>query len=260
MKPSWNLKKANWPQFTQEVENAVDKFKLNDNVDKCAKMLNKLIHSAALKTIPRGKRKDYTPYWTAELDALHKNLSEARNKMDEFPNDPNTIAHNKAKAVYYKRKNEIQRESWHEKTGQLNLEKDSTKLWNLTKSLNDEKSYSFGKTVLQQNGNLITGKQAANEFADFYKNISTTSVPKERESNIKQQIKDQQKLASDTAAMHDEITNKELNRNIRKLKNGKSPGQDGIMNEMIKHLGNKGKTLLLQIFNLSWKSGKVPSI
>ena len=57
-----------------------------------------------MKTIPRGKRKDYVPYWTAELETLHKNLSEARTKVVKTPNDTNTIAHNKKRVKYGKKK------------------------------------------------------------------------------------------------------------------------------------------------------------
>jgi hypothetical protein len=38
----------------------------------------------------------------------------------------------------------------------------------------------------------------------------------------------------------------------------KSPGPDGISNEIIKNLGNAARTKLLQIFNICWTSGIVP--
>ena len=138
LRPSWNIKKANWPLFTQNLKYAMDKFELPTNLHLSAKTFSKIIYDTALITIPRGKRKGFSLYWTEELETLHKNISQARNKRDRQPNIVNTIAHNKAKAVYYKKKNELQRQSWHQKTEQLNLEKDTTKLWKLTKSLNDD--------------------------------------------------------------------------------------------------------------------------
>ena len=51
----------------------------------------------------------------------------------------------------------------------------------------------------------------------------------------------------------------ELQCALKKLKKKKSPGVDGTTNEVLMHLGYKAKRMLLQIFNLSWHSGKFPS-
>merc|ERR1711867_336711 len=59
--------------------------------------------------------------------------------------------------------------------------------------------------------------------------------------------------------MQDPITMTELEKAIKKLKK-KSPGPDGITNEMIIHLSDTALQKLLDIFNLSWKNGDVPQI
>ena len=59
--------------------------------------------------------------------------------------------------------------------------------------------------------------------------------------------------------MTESLTMQELQCALKKLKKKKSPGADGITNEMLMHLGYKAKRMLLQIFNLSWHSGKFPS-
>ena len=38
----------------------------------------------------------------------------------------------------------------------------------------------------------------------------------------------------------------------------KSPGPDGITNEMLKHLGPMARAALLHLINLSWRNGEVP--
>ena len=52
----------------------------------------------------------------------------------------------------------------------------------------------------------------------------------------------------------------ELKSAIQKLKARKSPGVDGITNEMIKNLSALGKEKLLIIYNKSWKTSEIPSI
>ena len=51
---------------------------------------------------------------------------------------------------------------------------------------------------------------------------------------------------------------KELQEVLDDLKTNKSPGPDQITNDMIKQLGKKAKAAMLDIFNLSWKTGHVP--
>ena len=51
--------------------------------------------------------------------------------------------------------------------------------------------------------------------------------------------------------MMSDLTMSELNDAIRRLKNKKVPGKDGVSNEMIKHRGPASNTKLLEIFNPS---------
>ena len=57
-----------------------------------------------------------------------------------------------------------------------------------------------------------------------------------------------------------EITMEELLEAIGFIKNNKSPGINLIFGEMIKHLGENAKKFLLNIFNTSWRSGRLPKI
>ena len=58
--------------------------------------------------------------------------------------------------------------------------------------------------------------------------------------------------------MTSDFSERELQEAMQSLKLRKSPGPDGITNEMILHLGMKSKKVLLTIFNVSWKTGTVP--
>ena len=64
--------------------------------------------------IPRGRRLDYQPYWTPELDNLHKALDQAREKMESSPTNANVEAHSKAKAQYKRARTQATRNSWHD--------------------------------------------------------------------------------------------------------------------------------------------------
>ena len=52
----------------------------------------------------------------------------------------------------------------------------------------------------------------------------------------------------------------ELQRALKKLRPRRSPGPDGITNEMLIHLGSAAVCKLLKIFNHSWEQGVLPQI
>ena len=60
--------------------------------------------------------------------------------------------------------------------------------------------------------------------------------------------------------MKQPLTLHELEIALRKLKTRKSPGPDGITNEMLKHLGNTAVLKLLEIFNSSWEGGTLAQV
>ena len=87
------------------------------------------------------------------------------------------------KAKYMKTKLESTRRSWRETTAGLNMERDTTRLWRLTKALNDEGTQGQ-KTTLDEEGRTMTGKTAANAFAQAYMQKKVTSPYYECRSKI----------------------------------------------------------------------------
>nr|KAG5689418.1 hypothetical protein BaRGS_017936 [Batillaria attramentaria] len=213
---------------------------------------------AAKETIPRGVRKDYTPYWTPALQTAHDNLTRAREEAEHSPNQENNTKLQQSKAQYLKTKLECIRKSWRDKTAKLNMERDTTKLWRLTRALNDE-GIREQKITLEKDGKNLTGKTAANAFAEAYAQESNTTIPRQLEKEVR--VEEKERTTTDAHdSMKKDITMEELKRAIRQLKKKKSPGPDGITNEMLQHLGNTATRKLLDIFNLSWRAGQVPQL
>ena len=88
--------------------------------------------------------------------------------MEHCPTDKRTQAHNKAKAEYTRKKLQQTRDAWHEKTSSLNFEKDTCKLWKLTKLLN-KGNPERRKKVLKSEGELFTQKRAATAWQSTIK-------------------------------------------------------------------------------------------
>ena len=131
------------------------------NINASVQQLTDCILQAAKQAIPRGRRKDYMPYWINHLQCLHDQLAEARKRLEQLPSPEHTILYNKARAAFDEEKNKEARKSWQEKTGSLNMEKDTQKLWNLTKALNDDQQHVPRAALLKEGTQIFTGKKAA---------------------------------------------------------------------------------------------------
>ena len=139
------------------------------------KEFNNYVLRAAKECIPKGARKDYKPYWNEDLNNKHNELTTARNLTDVASSIENNTALKQANAKFIKIINEARRSSWIKKTTNLNMETNSNKLWRLTKQLNDEEN-RHAKITLLQDRKMVHGKQAANIFADTYKEASNIPV------------------------------------------------------------------------------------
>nr|KAG5700821.1 hypothetical protein BaRGS_024207 [Batillaria attramentaria] len=137
------------------------------------------------------------------------------------------------------------------------MERETTKLWRLTRALNDEGTKGQ-KITLEEDGKTLTGKTAANAFAQAYAQASNTPIPQLLRKDIRREEKERSTNKEAHDSMKQEITIVELLKAIKQLKKKKSPGPDNITNEMLQHLGNTALHKLLDIFNLSWTEGQVP--
>ena len=128
------------------------------------------------------------------------------------------------------------------------MEKDTQKLWNLTKALNDDQQHAPRAVLLMEGTQIFTGKKAAYLLADSFREDSLLDISREKQADIRMKTKEQLQKQSPTPSMTSEFSICELNCAIRQLKNKKAPGKDGISNEK-----------LLDIYNHSWNTGTFPT-
>ena len=224
----------------------------------------------AMKTTPIAEMEK-----TAGVEALEgrrqaKRLIHAE-KMKRMPDHP---LHQKLKDPTKKTnkkttttKNRLKRKSLNhlvviageKKTASLNFEKDGQKLWKLTKQLSDEEN-SRAKITLEENSKLLTGKQAADKFAENYANESKIPISALKQREARREVRERTANRTAVKLMHQPLRLGELQRALKKLRPKRSPGPDGITNEMLIHLGSAAVCKLLQIYNHSWEQGVLPQI
>ena len=137
----------------------------------------------------------------------------------------------------------------------LNLERDTTTLWKLTRALDEDCSQAHARTVIEDAGALHTGKMAANILADAFQEVSKLEMPKES-IKVVDATKKENLSHPPQDCMTKDFTVQELKWAIKRLKTKKVPGKDGITNETILQLGPQARQKVLALFNQSWQTGK----
>ena len=213
-------------------------------IDKANKALTEAILATAQECIPRGSRRNYIPYWSKELQALHEEVTEARDMVETDPSVDNNIRLKAKTAKFRRESNMAVTNSWHKKTAQLNLERKGQKLWRLVKSLNGENNRSF-PIILEENNRVLTKKQAANHLAKQFSQVSDISVCSQRRQDlvVRQEVRERKRV---TQQPTDEIVTcpfvmEELEGALKGMQNRRSHGPDNITNDMLAHLGTQAK-------------------
>ena len=89
------------------------------------------------------------------------------------------------------------------------------------------------------------------------KDKSSKKLTDEDQTMLKD-LKSKEKSPGPNVQLFDEdFTIKELETAMKMLKSRKSPGPDGIHNEMLTHLGNIGKKVILNLINKTWTTGEL---
>ena len=104
---------------------------------------------------------------------------------------------------------------------------------------------------------MVYGKQAADILACTYKEASDITVLPYQQVEVRREQRNI-KISDDLPDLMDStISMEELNYAMKKLKQKKSPGPDGITNEMPINAG-KPALQALGNFNKTWQEGSLP--
>ena len=86
-------------------------------------------------------------------------------------------------------------------------------------------------------------------MAKHYREESSVKLSRERTRQVRKQLKQKQDQPPTDSCMTEAISMEEVELAIRQLKCKKSPGPDGVTNDMIKNFGMLTKRTLLKLFN-----------
>ena len=96
-KARWNFKKANWELFREISEKKIKETDTeNKTIEEINSDLTSAILDAAKKSIPRGCRNNYKPFWNEKLQKVTEEKDVARK---EYEKDPDNVG----KKIEYKK-------------------------------------------------------------------------------------------------------------------------------------------------------------
>ncbi|GFV90621.1 RNA-directed DNA polymerase from mobile element jockey [Trichonephila clavipes] len=235
-KKFWKFKKANWDCFRRITEGYFDKRITKDNLEQEDPGLRTLIikrNALHRQRTLTGDQKDKT-----ELNKLNASI----------------------KQLYIK----LKREAWTGLCSNIDAKTPNRKLWKLAQSPSYNQPQNIPcNTVMTLDGKAAPDdKTAANVLEKFYKGVGYLKFNQNDVILInrsKRMIHICRTSSSGNHIFINKFTLMKLNFAIRAIDLRKSPGPECIHGFMIGRMGPHGMQKLLDIFNFSWKIGRLPS-
>ncbi|GFS52155.1 reverse transcriptase domain-containing protein [Trichonephila clavipes] len=157
------------------------------------------------------------------------------------------------------------RKKWTEFCESLDPQKISQH-WKVIKTLNNQSTYQKADlltNIISSSGrNAATSKETASLLAKHYENKSKLTF----NANDRKLLRTYKKTIQDLKRYNHKniftvpFSMEELEAAIAKMNPSKAPGPDAIFGRMVQHFRNLAKKELLEIFNLSCATGKLPKI
>ena len=254
----WNFRRANWNIFKELSDTLLSNIE-EEEPEQFNDAFVRAILKASSQSIPRGSVQHYKPFWTPTLEEAVKVRKEAREKL-EMDNAPvNRTAYQKACAEVKLGIKAGKKHKWQRTTADLDLEHEGTKAWKLLNHLSGENKRSNPKPMDDQGTSITTDQKKAEHMNRAFASVSRAGNLTDQDKEILRSLKQKEKSpTANNSLFEEDLTKKELKQALRKIKQKKAPGPDKIHGEMLKRLGAKGKDVLLQLINSTWRRGQVP--
>jgi len=267
----WNFKKANWGSFIDMLEinhhHHKKKKDFSEHPDKIGKFINSSIINCAKACIPRGRVKRYKCFWTDDLETLKNQQEYLRKRAEHTGKTEDVQAWKRQTAILRREITEPKRKSFKNFISHINYHKDSQKTYKYIARIQNNTPCSNKVPIHENNDVIIRDRGIANTFACTFSRAHTKGTYARRESKtVKREYKTlkQRNGSAKPIATEDifdsPISACELQETIKLLKKRKSPVEDQIQAEFLKHAGKKARTSIRMWFQKIWETGIVPSL
>ena len=225
---------------------------LQQHIDEVTTKLTKLFNQAAEKTFtkefckPTNAKNENKPWFGFKCKKARMLYNRARKRYQDCKSDRNRTSLHNASKFYKQTMNKYINEHNRKLQAKLRkMQKSSPKdYWKYLNSVNKNKNEPNAPSV--------------ESFFDFFKNLNATESDDDTEDALKEELISNIDLDDDNQFLNSPITEEEISKCIKRLKNSKAPGSDLILNEYIKYTNPKMLNLYVKLFNLILETGVIP--
>ena len=246
----YNYKKADWPSFTQFIEDKLEDVDLPVSCSSGEKILREICLSSAKQFIPSGFIRNFIPGLSNEAKDLIKERDALRSMDPDHPDLPD-IEHSVSATI-----SECARVAWVEKVESCNHRQNTGRFWSLLRSLSGKRPSSSPNQPIsfshKQHSKLTDISRA------FCKQFTGTE-PRVRHANsrnLARHFKLSHSLDHNFAPFIAGLVQEA----IKSSGNSTAVGPDKINILLLKHFGPIAINFLTALFNLSIANADVPSI
>ncbi|KAF8766379.1 putative RNA-directed DNA polymerase like protein [Argiope bruennichi] len=261
----WNFNKANWASFSDSVDKEIPTVPMTGNLNNDWNNFKNIILKYAKACIPRGNVKRYVPCYTKNTAVLEPFLEKRKSLLEASGPVVNNrrTAINKINAEIKLTYAHLKRSRWNELCSKIDPRTPNTKLWKIIKGICKEQIQNEEcNTIRNTNGQIFPDdKSAANGLAAHYQSTSRlhfTNEDKPILSKARNIVHGCRSTDLGDPTLTKQFSMRELLIALTFLDINKSPGPDGLSGRLLEYLGSMGKQKLIDLFNLSWKKGRLP--
>ncbi|MEW8548508.1 MAG: reverse transcriptase domain-containing protein, partial [Candidatus Thiodiazotropha sp.] len=269
------IKKVDWTKWKSVNEDKFQGWLKNKTgeFDKDMESFYNVLNSSVQELIPErevkvSKLKPRPCWWNENVKLANKNLNHWQRKFKNRNTIQNRDALLEAEIQLEKAKNEAM-ESWSNSLiDSFEKAHDPSERWSVFKQMTRKATDNSILPLIDSNGNIAFDSAEKctvlqNVFFDPQSN-SSLAFDNDFKSEVELKVLDlcgsQDMENADDLGFNTDIKDSELDGAIFRLKLGKSPGPDSIYPEMLCHSGDYFREAILYIFNLSWRTGKLPDV
>ena len=263
-RPSY--RKADWGIYEETLDREIRNLPDWDNhtsIKAATEQFNRVVTKAAAAAIPKGGRVCPQPWWTEEIGKAVKRRNRLRRAARRDPAQGE--AWSRAEQEVRKLIREARQESWRNFASELNLRTDARKVWSVIHRIDGKEPTGRQDEAMTVGGRTLTADtHKANAFIKEYARVSHLSPRVKEDRPYRHAVTNHlkrpcQECRGERTSCCSPFSRTELDAALGRLAGRKAPGLDGITNEMLVHLSDLAREKLLELINMTWTRGELPT-
>ena len=240
----WNFRKVKWSHYIALTNKFAKTLLPPDSLDVDAAYQDfcNTIKKASKKTIPRGYRNNYIPYWDAECESLYKTF------LQSPQGDDSRLA-----ATALLAKLDRKRRDQSEAVRNIDCSHSSRKAWSILNNLTGRSRHSPRHC-------LVSADAIASQLV---RNGKYEAIDRKSSRLVSQEVSDLWRATTPDAVntcISDNFLQREFAAALQHLKPGKAPEPDSICLELILHVETALKSWLRDFLSSCLRRLKIPKI